>query len=644
VWKLVATLFMPLSSALGPSRRGTDATTVPAARETLADGPGCRRLEALGEWLRGVLWDAAAIEHGTQASERADFFATIWPLFGTSSEEAAKAALAGGRTYLAALMVQPTSCVRDDLASINRRWAAEPKELTELVSAPLSQLFEHLSGERTAGRIRPTAECGWIQTFALAMRAAGGEYGAMGLPLQPSPEPGSDGTPPTDPAWHLLRLRAACEAHDGTVLKPLPTAANVALPTAANVAGTVGTAGAADKTIRSGGGMSLGGGGGSNGNVNLMTALRGGVNDGGRAPAQLRLGDYSFAWHLARVVAPLLGVHVHSSTLHEGFEHQLEDAWAVFVGAHLSGAPFDHTLGWVDVGPNPPTTWRRFTNAVLAAQLADRATSTSALRNACTVGPGTVGVSAQELARCGLDPLVLRFDTCICVRATYWAPAVDARLLARLEHPLPDQLTACALNMFELAQGTGAPLPQSAVQHLQLSRQAVLVAHATAAVRARSSGCCSLAAKHHLAVVRLGTAEPAAQRQRTHAWCEALLAVEALLPAVFLDYDGCGGALGRNDVEGVELRAFLNALLRTATECGTERRWARSAAAVAMSTGIARTSSGTCAFAGAGPEAATGASDVYNLSASASASAAAREERHGRWTEGTLAAIAAFAD
>jgi len=157
--------------------------------------------------------------------------------------------------------------------------------------------------------------------------------------------------------------------------------------------------------------------------------------------------------------------------------------------------------------------------------------------------------------------------------------------------------------------------------------------HTLAAVRARSAFHHALTAKHFLAIVRLGGATAYDLNLRKHAWDEALCAVEALLPAALLTDDG----------PDANLRALLNDLERTAQECDAKQRWPASPAAAAAA-GIP----GPVVDGGAPKRRAQGATVAggrsFATAAKKAMDAAAEEElRYGRWSEHTLAAIAAYA-
>jgi len=133
--------------------------------------------------------------------------------------------------------------------------------------------------------------------------------------------------------------------------------------------------------------------------------------------------------------------------------------------------------------------------------------------------------------------------------------------------------------------------------------------------------------------VRLGGATAYDLNLRKHAWDEALCAVEALLPAALLTDDG----------PDANLRALLNDLERTAQECDAKQRWPASPAAAAAA-GIP----GPVVDGGAPKRRAQGATVAggrsFATAAKKATDAAAEEElRYGRWSEHTLAAIAAYA-
>jgi hypothetical protein len=238
-------------------------------------------------------------------------------------------------------------------------------------------------------------------------------------------------------------------------------------------------------------------------------------------------------------------------------------------------------------------------------------------------------------------------------RGTCWVPAPDGRLLDLLaRQALPDEPSPRVLALLELDHGRGAPLPYMASQLLGRqvgsspglegaapwalswsSRRALLVVHTLAAVRARSAFHHALTAKHFLAIVRLGGATAYDLNLRKHAWDEALCAVEALLPAALLTDDG----------PDANLRALLNDLERTAQECDAKQRWPASPAAAAAA-GIP----GPVVDGGAPKRRAQGATVAggrsFATAAKKAMDAAAEEElRYGRWSEHTLAAIAAYA-
>ena len=577
-WKLVAALFLPLDEGLARDEgsghdEGADATARAA-----------RRMEALKAWLRGALWDAAALERAA-ATDRGDEAAALWPLLGAAaSEEAARASLEDARAYLAAILAQPGASVASDLAEQLQAWASEP---SEMVPQKLRELYELLAGRRPSEPARAAADGGWMQPYALSLPAA-----TLSTDVMPPPPPlaEADGTPPADPSWHLLRLAAGRTAADDVALKPVPVAA-------------------------------------------------GARHASGPSPhATVRLGDYSFAWHLARVVGRELGTAGTAPTVHAAFAQQLEASWAAFVEAHLSSAPFDDTLGlsWHDVGPSGGS--QPLANEALATLLLERrranaphAAAHAAAHAAPHGAAPVVQVTPDELRRCAVDVAALRPSHYVEVAAvgvgggggggtTRLAPVADAALLHLLaRRPLPDEPTPTALALLDLGGASGAPLSLSAAHHLHGSRRAIVAAHATAAVRAAEGGHATLSAQHHLAVVRLARGAPTAQAAREHAWAAALAAVDALLPRALLSSGGMH-APGHS-----ALRALVGALQRTAAECDAEQKWPLSAAA-AVAAGA--TGGGGGAFA----------------AAAAKATALAEREEHlfGRWSDATLAALAAF--
>ena len=159
-----------------------------------------------------------------------------------------------------------------------------------------------------------------------------------------------------------------------------------------------------------------------------------------------------------------------------------------------------------------------------------------------------------------------------------------------------------------------------------------------AAVRARSAGHHALTAKHFLAIVRLGGATAFDLHLRRDAWGEALCAVETLLPAALLT-----ALLTDDGPDGdVDLRALLDALERT-REFDAKQRWHASSAAAAYSR-----IPGPVVDGGAPKRRAQGATVAgvpsYAPAAAQAIKAAAEEElRYGRWSEHTLAALAAYA-
>ena len=611
VWKLVAALFLPGGKDLVP------AEGLGLGRDEGADESteATRRLEALRAWLRAAQWDAGAIERckRDEAIEQDSEAGSVWPLLKAADPaEACKAALDDGRAYLGALLAQPTGCVRDDLKAQLRSWEGKPPEL---VPEPLKRYFGLLAGTVSSWNEGPGKVSSWMHSYTLELleeqRPPGWPHSYA--PAPPAPPADANGAPPTEmgAAWHLLRLKAAGGAHADQPLGPLPMGPPTRPPT------------------------------------------RGARKNGGGAGAQtaLRLGDFSFAWHLERVVAPLLGVRGGSPRLHDAFAHQLEISWESFVDAHLRGARFDHALGcrWVEVDTRMHTTpsARELRSDVLAKTLAKKtlAQHGAYARFSCDELEEILEKCERPMRLDELRP----DDYVRDAHGTCWVPAPDGRLLDLLaRQALPDEPSPRVLALLELDHGRGAPLPRMASQLLLgrqdgsspglegaapwASRRALLVVHTLAAVRARSAFHHALTAKHFLAIVRLGGATAYDLNLRKHAWDEALCAVEALLPAALLSDEG----------PDANLRALLDALERTAQECDAKQRWPASSAAAAAGIPGPVVDGGAPKWRAQGATVAGGRS--FATAAKKAMDAAAEEElRYGRWSEHTLAAIAAYA-
>ena len=636
VWKLVAALFLPVGKDLVPTEglslgrdEGKDKST-----------EATRRLEALRAWLRAAQWDAGAIERckRDEAIEQDSEAASVWPLLKAADPaEACKAALDDGRAYLGALLAQPTGCVRADLEAQLRSWEGEPPEM---VPEPLKRYFGLLAGTVSSWNEGPGKVSSWMHSYTLELleeqRPPGWPHSYA--PAPPAPPADANGAPPKTmgAAWHLLRLTATGGAHADQPLGPLP----MGPPTRPETRGARKNAG------------------------------------GSGAQTALRLGDFSFAWHLERVVAPLLGVRGGSPRLHDAFAHQLELSWQSFVDAHLRGARFDHALGcrWVEVDTRlPPPSGRRLSSDSLSAELAKHRPPEmrtapqfscddleAILRDEVRISETVNGVECERQWSMRLDEL--RPDDYVRdARDTCWVPAPDGRLLDLLaRQALPDEPSPRVLALLELDRGRGAPLPPMASQLLYgfqddappglqgASLRALLAAHRLAAVRARSAGHHALTAKHFLAIVRLGGAtafdlhlrrDAWGEALARDAWGEALCAVETLLPAALLT-----ALLTDDGPDGdVDLRALLDALERTRREFDAKQRWHASSAAAAW----ARIP-GPVVDGGAPKRRAQGATvdggPSYAPAAAQAIKAAAEEElRYGRWSEHTLAALAAYA-
>ena len=286
IWKLIAALFVP--------RGGTEGHTDPNAMSFANDeGAGAsaqeeRLREAIRAWLRVVLWDSVSaygtppVDEGTESR--------LWAIVGAVHPQAAvHSALAdGSRAYLAAMLAQPLACMRTDLAGQlqAQRWGGEA---AALIPHKLQRLLSHgVDPPLPTNALGASQDMAWLLPYALALH--GGKGGAEGVTVNEGERgllvpPSSNGTPPVDVAWHLLRLHTRSSEQ----LKPLPTSSTT--PTAAGW--------------------------------------------------WLRWGDYSFAFHLSIVASSLLGIPSPAATTREAFFHQLEASWRAFLDAHQSGAPFD---------------------------------------------------------------------------------------------------------------------------------------------------------------------------------------------------------------------------------------------------------------------------------------------------------------
>lgn len=307
-WKLVAALFCPqlddeptravdghatASSALG-ARDGGAVAAMRAERER----------EAMRAWLRDALWDGAALDCAAAEADgdldgsggpKVAQLRRLWALVSSlRSDEAVQQCLSGdgSRAYLGALLSQPAKSVREDLKAQLADWSnssGNGKEIP-LVPRTLARLFTLLSA---GGVVEPPTEADadgasagvlgegqWMVRYARAIAGGGGL-------VQPPPIAGE--IPPSDPLWHLLRLRAAegaegAEERSGS-MRPLPTAADA----------------------------------------------------GGQRSSWVRYGDYGFAWHLQRTVSPMLEMGFGSQpALHDAFAAQLESsgAFSLLVHAH----------------------------------------------------------------------------------------------------------------------------------------------------------------------------------------------------------------------------------------------------------------------------------------------------------------------
>jgi hypothetical protein len=210
------------------------------------------------EILRRARKRDEAIEQDSEAG-------SVWPLLKAADPaEACKAALDDGRAYLGALLAQPTGCVRDDLMAQLRSWEGESPEM---VPEPLKRYFGLLAGTVSSWNEGPGKVSSWMHSYTLELleeqRPPGWPHSYA--PAPPAPPADANGAPPTEmgAAWHLLRLKAAGGAHADQPLGPLPMGPPTDPPT------------------------------------------RGARKNAGGTGAQtaLRLGDFSFAWHLERVVA-----------------------------------------------------------------------------------------------------------------------------------------------------------------------------------------------------------------------------------------------------------------------------------------------------------------------------------------------------